>query len=928
MDQVKPKIAIKQMGSKSASTTTTTDQWAISSANKEKDRAAALNKQETTTTTAPTTSTESSWILPAPKSSAGRKYKKGPAPAAKKKVVQERPNIDLVELEKDVAVGSIIRVSIEAVYDYQVDVKWHSFSSTVNITDLNSNCNLRTQKKGGHLILRVVAIADKQLTLCGHLLTVPQSTQALAVNTIINAWIIGILNEGTLLAWVTPSLIGKIQIPRTFKNRGYLKMAGSSIRCVISKLCTDTAELIAVDNDNKRASMDKSATKAGKVLLGTVKSIEETKMIISLQNGQLGQVRMIDASKLIRTQPFGAYKQGQLVMCKVLALEDRFVIVSVVHIDCRENPEFAVPPAIVRPIATVKDIVAGALLYAYVGEMTPLVARVQLSSRYGGLIQLRDVQPNVKPLLVPGKVVRVKVIEALKEGDTVCPVEIVNEAMLEDPVQTAPRQLRCPISVPELLKMQRENSWQERTNASYIEDQEEEESEIEEEVISKPKAVVVETPKVVVENKKETSKVVVETPKPVVEKKKEVAKVAEKKKEVVKKPVVEESESEEESEEEEEEEEMEVEEYDWRKALKWNAVDVQSTELKKAEMWSGESKEDKKRKLEEVAEEDMVDEEDIVDKKKQKQEKKMTRAEMEREVKEREDMLADNNAVPESANDFERVLLGSPNSSFIWIKYMSFYLGLSEIGKAKEIGERALKKIIQTDVLELRNIWIALYNIENMYGTKDTLLALFQKSILYQDPKTMYFSIIQILETAEKYDSVEDYFKLFFKKFKHSAKVWCRYGEFLLRANKIDLFRQVMTKSLVVLPKKKQIMVVSKYGQLEFKMGNEERGRTIFEGLVSSYPTRTDLWNVYLDMELKAANLKKIRSLFSRLVELKVSDRNIKQFFKRYLAFEKENGNVKTVEHVKELAMKFVEVGNAKSTTTTPATTTANDTKE
>jgi rRNA biogenesis protein RRP5 len=53
--------------------------------------------------------------------------------------------------------------------------------------------------------------------------------------------------------------------------------------------------------------------------------------------------------------------------------------------------------------------------------------------------------------------------------------------------------------------------------------------------------------------------------------------------------------------------------------------------------------------------------------------------------------------------------------------------------------------------------------------------------------------------------------------------------------------------------------MISKFGQIEFKDGDPERGRTIFEGIVSNYPKRIDQWNVYIDMELRAGDLDIIR---------------------------------------------------------------------
>ena len=40
---------------------------------------------------------------------------------------------------------------------------------------------------------------------------------------------------------------------------------------------------------------------------------------------------------------------------------------------------------------------------------------------------------------------------------------------------------------------------------------------------------------------------------------------------------------------------------------------------------------------------------------------------------------------PESAEEFERLVLASPRSSFVWIKYMALHLEMTEIEKAREV---------------------------------------------------------------------------------------------------------------------------------------------------------------------------------------------------------------------------------------------------
>ncbi len=54
-------------------------------------------------------------------------------------------------------------------------------------------------------------------------------------------------------------------------------------------------------------------------------------------------------------------------------------------------------------------------------------------------------------------------------------------------------------------------------------------------------------------------------------------------------------------------------------------------------------------------------------------------------------------------------------------------------------------------------------------------------------------------------------------------------------------------------------MIISKFAQFEFKFGDTERGRTMFESLLSSYPKRVDLWSVYIDMMTKTGKVDIVR---------------------------------------------------------------------
>ena len=85
---------------------------------------------------------------------------------------------------------------------------------------------------------------------------------------------------------------------------------------------------------------------------------------------------------------------------------------------------------------------------------------------------------------------------------------------------------------------------------------------------------------------------------------------------------------------------------------------------------------------------------------------------------------------------------------------------------------------------------------------------------------------------------------------------------------------------------------------LEYKFGRPEHGRTMFEGIVSNYPKRMDIWSIYMDMEVKygggKANQAQARHLFERclsLPEISKKPKKMKLVFRKYMEFENALGN-------------------------------------
>jgi rRNA biogenesis protein RRP5 len=192
------------------------------------------------------------------------------------------------------------------------------------------------------------------------------------------------------------------------------------------------------------------------------------------------------------------------------------------------------------------------------------------------------------------------------------------------------------------------------------------------------------------------------------------------------------------------------------------------------------------------------------------------------------DMATD---APTSATDFERLLLGSPDSSFLWIQYMSYHIQLSEIATAREIAQRALNTIGFREEGEKLNIWVAILNLENAYGSDESLDEAFKEAAQRNEPKTIHLKLADIFEQTGKFEvrgyflsvskpwahkltiwggwgfdsqKAEELYQRTVKKFSQSSKVWVLFGQYYLNRNKAAESRELLPRSLKSLPKRKR----------------------------------------------------------------------------------------------------------------------------
>jgi len=84
--------------------------------------------------------------------------------------------------------------------------------------------------------------------------------------------------------------------------------------------------------------------------------------------------------------------------------------------------------------------------------------------------------------------------------------------------------------------------------------------------------------------------------------------------------------------------------------------------------------------------------------KRSRRQKKAAKKEEEVQLYRKERLLLDTEKEPECAEDFDRLLVSSPNQSSLWVRYMAFYLNTAEVDKARGVAQRALGTITFTCV--------------------------------------------------------------------------------------------------------------------------------------------------------------------------------------------------------------------------------------
>lgn len=603
----------------------------------------------------------------------------------------------------------------------------------------------------------------------------------------------------------------------------------------------------------------------GTITVGMVaKMIPHIGLTITLPGGKAGKVSIFHLSDKYTESPLSDFKIGKVVRCYILSNENGKIQLSLRQ--SRLNPRNSRKVEDVE-ITCIKDVKKGQLVRGYVKSVTPSGVFFGLSASLLGRILFQNVSPYFvqkhslyEKYLPEGKLLTAKVLDVNKKENHV-------------ELSLLPEDTEMPSVLPESLGLPRCGAEEEK--------REEDNKEKKEEVKMKRKQRRVNS-----ESEQET--------KP----KKRKFSPADENDSGIEVYYREEEDGDQEEE-----------------AAKKKSKIRKCGEVPRLQVSAGFTWDEDMNALEvpvlnqkEESSESEEEEENLQSKKKQtKKEKELEKQKKEKELCKLEAALMDPSRQPQSADDFDRLVLSSPNSSILWLQYMAFHLQATEIEKARAVAERALKTICFREEQEKLNVWVALLNLENMYGTEETLMKVFERAVQYNEPLKVFQHLCDIYASSEKYKQAEELYHTMLRRFRQEKSVWLKYASFLLKQGQTEATHRLLERALKALPTKEHVDVISRFAQLEFRFGDPEHAKALFESTLNSYPKRTDIWSIYMDIMIKQGSQKEIRDIFERVIHLNLAPKKMKFFFKRYLDYEKKYGTTETVMAVKTAALEYVE---------------------
>ena len=282
----------------------------------------------------------------------------------------------------------------------------------------------------------------------------------------------------------------------------------------------------------------------------------------------------------------------------------------------------------------------------------------------------------------------------------------------------------------------------------------------------------------------------------------------------------------------------------------------------------------------------------------------------------RELALTNPTAVPKLPADFERLLLASPNSSYLWTQFMAHHIAHSQLDDARKVARRALETIAPREEAEKLNVWVALVGLELQFAGEKEALAVVAEASQRCEEEALHVELSRLYQSSGHPQLCIDAYRALTKAHPEKKVHWVSFARFLFSQGQMDEGRALLSTAIARLRSvRDEVELVEHFALLEFAHGSVERGRTMLEAALKEHPKRADVWNVWVDAELKLmrgerkgeGGMAHIRRVLDGAIGVHWSSKKMKHLLKRYLEVEKEFGDERRVEYVKQKAREYVD---------------------
>ena len=267
----------------------------------------------------------------------------------------------------------------------------------------------------------------------------------------------------------------------------------------------------------------------------------------------------------------------------------------------------------------------------------------------------------------------------------------------------------------------------------------------------------------------------------------------------------------------------------------------------------------------------------------------------------------------------KKLVAQSPESSYLWVRYMAFALGTGDASLARRIVERALASVPLEETSERFNLFVARLNLEKQHGDAASMKAAVMEACARSDEKRILVALFAIEQKHGDVEGMSAASARLVKRFGASCKAWVKTYIAALSASKgtDDVLARAMTR----LPTRKHVKFLSACAAHACGEDEMEAGRGLYEKLVATYPKRLDVWLRYADAEEKLCvhepsdeHRRRVRALYARIETMPLPVKKMKTVFQNELKFETSKSGEKNesrrnarCEDVKKRAMAWVD---------------------